>query len=236
MKAVLIGYGEVGKGLHEVLAPYHKIDIQDPPAGYGVKGKYEIMLVAIPYSDQFVCQIKAYQLKYKPVCTIIFSTVPIGTSTVLGAVHSPIEGNHPDLANSIRAHTRWIGGRSSRATSFLLEAMLKLKVVNSPEFTEFMKLRSLALYAVNIEFSRYTKGISDGMCLDYSHIHSYDRDYNDLNQTIKKPQFSRYILYPPKGRIGGHCVLPGVKMLQEQFPDIFLETVLERNNKSEGVK
>ena len=230
MKAVLVGYGEVGKGLYEVFRPFHKIEIQDPPAGYGVKGKFEVMLIALPYSKIFVELVKKYQERYKPEVTIIFSTVPIGTCRLLGAVHSPVEGIHPKLAESIKIHTRWIGGRNSKATVFLLEAMLKLKLADQPEYTEFLKLRSLAVYALNIEFARYSKGVADGLGMDYFLVNSYDRDYNDLNMATGNSQYSRYVLYPPKDKIGGHCILKGVALLGEQHPSSLLDEILRRNH------
>ena len=111
MKTVLVGYGEVGKSLYEVFSEAHEIKITDPLLGKDADGTYEVMLVAIPYTNEFFEEIIGYKRAYKPNCTIVFSSVAVGTCRQLGAVHSPVEGVHPNLANSIRNSPR-CGNRS----------------------------------------------------------------------------------------------------------------------------
>ncbi|MCF6276340.1 MAG: hypothetical protein L3J07_00670 [Candidatus Magasanikbacteria bacterium] len=225
MKIVLIGYGEIGSSLYEVFSNYAQIEICD--IDKKVEGKFDMMFVAIPYTENFVEIVKNYQLKHKPKSTIIFSTVAIGTSSQLGAVHSPVEGMHPTLADSIRRAIRWVGGESTDFIGLLEKAGIKFKQVKKPEHTEFLKLRSTSLYGVNIEYARYCKKVADEIEMDFEYVKDFDLDYNKLYRDLGKVNYQRYILNPPEGKIGGHCVVPNAKMLDSQFPDDFLKKIFK---------
>lgn len=227
---VLIGYGEIGKGVYEVFSPDNKIDIHDPALGKTVKPKdYDIMLVTIPYSDKFVEIIRQYQADYSPRVTIIFSTVAIGTTAKLpGAVHSPVEGKHPDLAESIRIMARYVGGVNEDNSTVLAEFFKDFPIVYTlpkPEWTEFLKLASTSLYGINIEFARYRKEVADDLDMPYYLVKQFDVDYNLLYTRMGLQQFQRYILDPPEGNTGGHCIVPNSKILDKQYPNLFLQEI-----------
>ena len=99
MKSLIIGAGEVGKGLHKVIGG--KIMDKEP-----VKGEFDIIHICFPYSKNFSLEVTKYQLMFKPKFTVIHSTVPIGTSKKLKAIHSPIRGVHPYLAKGIKTFVR----------------------------------------------------------------------------------------------------------------------------------
>src|SRR3972149_5816249 len=103
IKAILIGYGEIGRALHEVYGKKHDISVWDTRLAITKpQGEFEIMLIAIPYTPSFAETVNAYREEYKPSGIIIFSSVAIGTTNQIpGAVHSPVEGVHPRLARSI---------------------------------------------------------------------------------------------------------------------------------------
>lgn len=223
MKIVLVGYGEIGSSLYEVFSKYAQIEICD--INREVEGEFDMMFVAIPYTENFVDIVKNYQQKHKPKSTIIFSTVAIGTSSKLGAVHSPVEGMHPTLADSIRRAIRWVGGESTDFINLLKEVRINFKQVEKPEHTEFLKLRSTSLYGVNIEYARYCKKVADELEMDFQYVKDFDLDYNKLYKDLGRENYQRYILTPPEGKIGGHCVVPNAKLLDEQFPDDFLKRI-----------
>jgi len=230
MKAILCGYGEIGKAVFKVFSKYHKIQIHDPYQSLEVsKGtKADILLVAIPYSSAFVNIVSKYQKYFKIKTTIVFSTTAIGTCRQLNAVHSPVEGKHPNLAKSIKIHKRWIGGTNINALDFFSKAGFKSKnteILRKSEWTEFLKLRSTSLYGVNIEFARYSKEVADNLKMPFENIQQFDKDYNKLYQELKMPQYSRYILTPPKGKIGGHCVTSNSKILNKQYPNNLLKEI-----------
>ena len=106
MRTLVIGAGEVGKSLAKVLKEFHETFVRDlkPVLVDNVK----IMNICFPYSDKFEQAVKKYQAEYNPKLTIIHSTVPVGTSRRLNAVHSPIHGKHPSLARGIKTFIKYI--------------------------------------------------------------------------------------------------------------------------------
>lgn len=230
MKCILVGYGEIGKAVTEVFGVSF---IHDPEKGFNCEGKYDILLVAIPYSDSFIDTVNAYRERYKVKSTIIFSTVAIGTTRKIpGAVHSPVEGKHPNLAESIRKMTRWVGGFGKLVDEFFTGAGFKPKYV-TPETTEFLKLQSTSNYGLMIEYARYVKSVCDQLGINYAHIKDFNLDYNILYKKLGLPKYQRYILDPPQGNLGGHCVVPNARMLDEQFPSMFLQEIY-RDKEGDG--
>jgi len=67
--------------------------------------------------------------------------------------------------------------------------------------------------------------VCDELDLDFQAVKSWDRQYNDLYADLGMEQFSRYILDPPQGEIGGHCVVPNAVILNKQFPSPLVEEV-----------
>lgn len=233
MRSILIGCGEVGGGIRDALGD-NLDEIFDPATLDYQKmpeGKFDIMIVAFGYNDRFIDNVKAYQKQFKPKATIIFSTVPIGTSRKLGAYHSPVEGRHPKLGESIKTMDRWVGGYGDNSeaefivTTFLAGAGFNLKIVGKPEATEFLKMQSTSKYGVNIEFARYAKAVCDDLGIDFNLVKEFDTEYNRLYDALGMPQFKRYILDAPEGPIGGHCVVPNAILLDKQYPSNLLKEI-----------
>src|SRR3972149_3514732 len=84
MMDLILGYGEVGKALGEVLGERREILIHDPKKGHIVKreGEEEIdwLHVTFPYSKSFKDDVCAYWLDFRPKHIVIHSTVPVGTT------------------------------------------------------------------------------------------------------------------------------------------------------------
>ena len=140
-------------------------------------------------------------------------------------MHSPVEGKHPHLADSIEKGIRWIGGYPKKFVKILEKNNIRMRVVGKPEYTEWLKLRSTTLYGLNIEYARYSKKVSNELDMPFDFIKEFDQDYNELYEKLDMPQFKRYILSPPRGKIGGHCVVPNAHILDSQYPDILVKRV-----------
>lgn len=229
MNALLIGYGEIGKGIYEVYSQFHQIDIIDPAyETERVLDTYDVMLVTIPYSDKFVEIVNDYQKEFNPRAKIIFSTLPVGTTAKFKyTVHVPIEGKHPALMESIDKWQIFMGGFNKTAYKFFVQSGKMPYILDKPEHTEFLKLQSTTNYGLMIEFARYCNEICKSINMDYSEINQYNACYNALYEQMNMPQFSRYILTPPEGSKGGHCVTNNAKILREQFPNVLIDVVAE---------
>lgn len=194
-------------------------------------GRFDVLLVCIPYSDKFVEIVREEQKLYGVKATIIFSTVAIGTTRQIeSAVHSFVEGRHPDLAKSILSMPRWIGGEggeSDLARRFFEAVNFYVRCLPRPEWTEWLKLRSTSKYGVNIEWTRYEDKVCSELGMPYEWVRLFDRDYNDLYKSLGLDCFQRYLLEPPRGKISGHCVRPNAEILNKQYPSFFLKAIIE---------
>lgn len=223
MKTILIGYGQIGKAIKKVIP---EIAVYDHNFKRDVKGTFDILLVAFQYRDNFVSEVKRYQKKYQVRSTIIFSTVPIGTTRKCKAVHSPVEGKYPLLAKSLKILPRWVGGKNKLAINFLKKHFKRIKLVAKPEFTEFLKLQSAAKYALNIEFTRYLNNVCDKLGMSFKNVYDFDKDYNELYLKLRMPQFQRYLLTPPKGKLSrNYPLIENTKMLNRKYPSVYLKNI-----------
>src|SRR3972149_73322 len=106
MTHLILGHrGEVGSALLKLFVSSAKekvmgVDFKSPETLSNIKESFDVVHVCIPYGNDFISEVKRYSGKAK--LTIIHSTVPIGTSRSLGAVHSPIRGVHPNLFTSLQ--------------------------------------------------------------------------------------------------------------------------------------
>ena len=228
MRAILIGYGEIGKGVKGFYENYHDIDVIDlnhEQPSYDLE--YDIMLVAIPFVERFVEIIKEYQELFKTKATIIFSTVAIGTtSQIENAVHAPIEGKHPQLEDSIALWTPMIGGYNETVEKFFNAIDKSRTYVPNPEITEAMKMLSTSYYGHMLEFFRYANKVLEGVGGHKRHFNKYTKNYNSLYKEMNMENFTRPIFHSvPDGNIGGHCVVSNSKILDEQYPSIFLKEI-----------
>ena len=230
MKSLIIGMGEVGKGLFEVLKKEHEVFMKDmePLELDGV----EVLDICIPYSDKFITIVNQYVEKYKPKLTINHSTVPVGTTRKITgkAVHSPIRGKHPKMAEGIMIYQKYIGyndEETRRLAEKYLGAVVSVRSVEKSETSELAKLLSLGRYGVNIAFAQEQKAMCDKWGLDYEDVvFEYEKSYNNGLDKVGIPDLKRPLLDPPEGRIGGHCVRENSIVLNEQYPSNFLKEVI----------
>ena len=135
MTDIIIGFGEVGKALVQVLGERTDIAIHDPQKGYEAKRErtlydentpypasvpieYDWMHIAYPWHKEFVTTTLFYWLEFLPKHVVIHSTVPVGTmsQTVSGLeqpdarasiTYSPVRGIHPNIARYLREFPKW---------------------------------------------------------------------------------------------------------------------------------
>jgi len=239
LKSIVVGLGETGYPLWQVLDQGYDghvipFDLKSPLYPEQYAGDYSILNICIPYSEKFVEISQNYQKRFKPQFTVIHSTVPIGTTRKIGnAVHSPILGKHGRMLEDLRTYPKWIGGeRAEEVALYFNGAKMRTNVVKTPEETEALKLMCLAKYGMSIAFSVYQKQVCDKLGIPYEDVHLWDTFYNEnVMPSLKRP-----LIEPPHdGLIGGHCVVAGSRILNEQFPNVMLFEVL-RHDKNRTTK
>jgi hypothetical protein len=238
---LVIGRGEIGQGVIELLNRKNvNISTYDIHGGLSkaVPKELGVMHICFPYSDEFVKQVREYIVKYNPKHVIVWSTVAIGTCRQIrhNVVHSPVEGCHPMLSYSLRVGVRWLGSTSKRELKFFDRMFqddfdLETYVVYNSDYTEALKLLSTSIYGVNLVLADYVDTVSQEIGMDYDLSKLWNANYNQLYEKLGMTQFKKYVLDPPKGAIGGHCILPNAAILNEQYPEDLLDILLEMRPK-----
>lgn len=229
-KMLVIGAGEIGWALSEVLCESHDVEVYDTNGTSTVNShSYDVMNVCYPYSETFVDEAIAYKRIYRPDHTIIHSTVPVGTSRMCGAIHSPVMGMHPNLAASLLTFTKFIGGDgASEVAGYFRQAGMRVYLFDEPETTELMKLLSTLFYSTCIEFTKEVKAQCDGAGVPFSAWTLWTQAYNDGYKRLGREEFARPQLVPIMKKLGGHCLLPNCGLIDD---DNDFAKLVERRNR-----
>lgn len=231
--SLIIGMGEIGKGLYKLLRDSYEVygidkDIKELP------DQCYILNVCIPYSNNFVAIVQEYIKQFSPACTIIYSSVPVGTTQKIKGsivVHSPVMARHPNIYDGLETYTKFIGYDSEDGRIIAgnyLDAVCKTCGIKGSKTTELMKILSLCRYGIYLSAADEMDKICRSFDCDYDTVVKlWENAYNEgIART--DPDKRRPIYDPPKGKIGGHCVLPIMRMFNEQFPTKIISEVLQK--------
>lgn len=226
---LVIGLGEIGKPLMELIhTQYNVLGVDIDPVEFA--GKCEIMHICYPYEiTDFINQTVTYIKKYKPNMTVINSTVAPGTTRTIyqvtksPIVHSPVRGKHVKMKQELLHYSKFIGGIEEEFSRIVAEHFkilgMKTKILSSPEATELAKLTETTYFGTLIAWAQEVERYCDYLSLNYDEIVSY------FDEIAYLPS----VKYFP-GVIGGHCVMPNIKILKTVFNSNFLEAI-ETSNK-----
>lgn len=217
MKTLIIGFGEVGQALHKVLAPYYEIHTVDQEEKVAADLQGSIMHICFPYSEDFVAHVKKYQELYKPKHTVIHSTVPVGTSRQCSAVHSPIRGIHPNLAEGIKTFVKFLGGADAQyVADYFRRAGLRVHLCEASETTELGKLLDTEYYRTCIKFTQQAYELCKEKGANFAEAYTiFNQTYNEGYTKLDRPEFVRPVLQPIMTPIGGHCLEPNHELLKQ---------------------
>jgi len=201
MKSLIIGAGEVGTALRKIIGGA----IRDKEY---LAGHFDIIHICFPYSDKFIDAVKSYQQEYTPKHTVIHSTVPVGTSRQLGAIHSPIRGKHPNLEEGIRVLVKFVGGEDVDDVADWFRGFgLRVYICRKPETTELLKLLSTYYYKRCIEFCKEAEKLCERFDVPFAEAYTIaNQTYNEGYEKLGMKEYIRPILQPLQKEIGGHCI------------------------------
>ncbi|MFZ2152245.1 MAG: hypothetical protein WAV09_04015 [Minisyncoccia bacterium] len=226
MKTLIVGMGEVGAALFNVLKDYNP-HVIDPKLGEHVgpnaleASNIEIMHITFPFSDKFVEYVKEYQEKYKPKYTVVHATVKPGTCEQLGAVHSPTIGIHPFLESGMRTFTKFLGGKdASEVANYFRRVGLKVYLFDSAKTTELMKLLDTTYYALCVEYTKNIKRLCNEHNIPFEAWSVYNAEYNRGYTQLGYPEYVRPNLVPIMTPQGGHCTIPNCDLLGGEFSEL----------------
>lgn len=214
-RTLIIGNGEIGKSLFEVLSNVFECSIRGKD---NTKEHFDIIHICFPYDDTFISEVKRYQKLYSPTYTVIHSTVPVGTSRKCEAIHSPVRGIHPYLARSLKTFVKFVGGeKADEVADYFRRAGMRVYMARKPETTELLKLLSTETYREHIKWAQKIEGVCQKYDVPFSEVYTLaTQTYNDGYRKLGYPEYHRPILQPLQKKIDGHCVEPNHKII-EQF-------------------
>ncbi|MGH2359568.1 MAG: hypothetical protein ACRDGM_03375, partial [bacterium] len=144
---VVVGLGEVGKPVLELVSRHHKaVGVDVSPLAERVEG-VDVMHVCYPFAiEDFVSETARYVELFRPSLTIVNSTVAVGTTravaerTGAAVVHSPVRGKHARMREELLSYTKFVGAidpvSGERAAKHFQSVGMKTRILSSPEATE----------------------------------------------------------------------------------------------------
>lgn len=238
-KVVVVGLGEVGKPLFQLISKHRPcvgVDISPPT---GRIEQVDFLHICYPFEiKDFIGETTRYIGLFKPAVTIVNSTVGVGTTraiaerTGVAVVHSPVRGKHVRMLEELSKYTKFIGAidpvAGQRAADHFASVGLKTKVLSSPEATELAKLTETTYFGLMIAWAQEVERYCDRSGADYEEIISF---YDEI-------KFFPPVKYFP-GVIGGHCVMPNIEILSKFDNSTILRAIKASNREKierEGLK
>lgn len=230
-KVVVVGLGEIGKPLFELISKHHDavgVDISPPVERIG---QVDFLHVCYPFEiKDFVGETTRYIELFKPALTIINSTVGVGTTRAVAertgavVVHSPVRGKHVRMLKELRSYTKFVGAtdpaNGREAAKHFESVGMNTKVLSSPEATELAKLTETTYFGLMIAWAQEVERYCDQSGADYDEIVSF---YDEI-------KFFPPVKYFP-GVIGGHCVMPNIEILSKFDHSAILKAIRDSNKK-----
>jgi len=224
---LIIGAGQIGSSLLRVLRPYYDVHIKDKEK-LNVSN-VQIMHICFPYFNGFIKAVTDYQKEYNPDYTIIHSTVPIGTSRLCNAIHSPVRGIHPNLEKGIKTFVKFLGGKqANEVADYFRRAGIKVYITDKQETTELMKIWSTTWYAEDIEKTKQIKKDCNKHRIPFEMWTLWTNTYNVGYNKLGYPEYNRPNLIPIMKKQGGHCTLSNAEFLENDFTKIIKKLNYEK--------
>jgi len=228
-KVVVVGMGEVGKPLFEIVSRhYEAVGVDITPVGR--IEDVDVLHVCFPFGiEDFVGEAVRYIEYFQPALTILNSTVAVGTTrriaerTGAAVVNSPVRGKHVRMVQELISYTKFVGALDLATGMLAAEHFesigMKTKILSSPEATELAKLTETTYFGVLIAWAQEVERLCDKTGQHFSEIGSFWEEIKYLPPV----QF-----FP--GIIGGHCVMPNIRILRELGPAVLIEAIEASNN------
>jgi UDP-N-acetyl-D-mannosaminuronate dehydrogenase len=210
---VVIGLGEIGKPLLEIISrTHHAIGVDlDPPAASA--GEVDVMHICFPFQiSDFIGETIRYIKIFNPKLIVINSTVAIGTTREIAnrsgcaIVNSPVRGKHVRMVSDMMKYVKFVGAMDPAdgiAAARHFESIgLATKILSSPETTELAKLTETSYFGLMIAWAQQVERYCDRAGASYEEVISF---YEEIS-------FFPPVKYFP-GVIGGHCVMPNIELL-----------------------
>jgi UDP-N-acetyl-D-mannosaminuronate dehydrogenase len=200
------------------------VDINQPAS----VTRCDVLHVCFPFQENFCREVVKYIDQYRPDLTIINSTVAPGTTRSIAVqsqtavVHSPVRGKHARMQEEMLHYVKFVGALDAqsgqRAVEHFESVGMKTRLLSSPEASELAKLTETTYFGLIIAWAQEVERYCSEMQVDYDEVVSI---YEEI-------QFFPPVKYFP-GVIGGHCVMPNIKILKRSFGSAMLDAIEQSN-------
>ena len=229
-KIVVVGLGEVGKPLFELVCEHYDTVGVDIEPNRDVKGVY-VMHICYPFQiADFVGESLRYIELYEPKLTIINSTVTVGTTRTIArdsgaaVAYSPVRGKHACMLEDMRRYVKFVGApeeaAAKAAASHFRCCGLSTRILASPETAELAKLTETSYFGLLIAWAQDVERACDQLGVSYDEVTSF---YEEV-------KFFSPVKYFP-GVICGHCVMPNIELLRQALDSQLLDAIRTSNKK-----
>jgi UDP-N-acetyl-D-mannosaminuronate dehydrogenase len=230
-QVVVVGLGEVGKPLFELLFDTYNVVGVDISPPVGRLGNVDVMHICYPFQiKDFVGETARYVDYFKPTLTVINSTVAVGTTRKIAEhagtnmVYSPVRGKHARMLADMRSYTKVVGALDPeaglQAAKHFENAGLKTRILSSPEAAELGKLTETTYFGLMIAWAQEIERYCD----------QFGANYDEVTSLYEEIKFFPAIKYFP-GVIGGHCVMPNIEILSKLVDSKILKAIQFSNQK-----
>jgi acetyltransferase-like isoleucine patch superfamily enzyme len=226
MKTLIIGMGEIGSGLHEVLKKHYEVltyDAKDGPVKTW-PDDIDILHICYPHCENFVAVTQDYIDTVDPIYAVIHSSCLVGQTRQLHGTHifhSPVMAKHPDIAAQLLIYTKFLSSNNDlehrTVGAYFAKAGVKTLAVENTETTELGKLLELVRYCTYLSLAKEQQRICQSFGLDYFEVVTpYERERNTGIVKSGHPELQQPVLYPFTDYIGGHCTIEDTALLLGQ--------------------
>jgi len=224
---IIVGVGEIGMPLYELMNGVFKtlpISQSRFKGNSEIEAECDFLHICLPGELKNFEQLVAdYYNKYKPRFIFIHSTVFPGTTKTINfligkdvAIHCPVHGKHQNnqMKKDMLRYPKYLGVPEKMSDNdveaaknhFSRMGFASVIVFKKTATTEWAKLLSTTIFGLQIAFAQEVERICDEQGLDYGEVTHFFPIQRDVR---KAPIFP--------GFIGGHCVMPNVKILKQIY-------------------
>ena len=239
MKDIIVGMGEVGSTLYQLLKKrgfrVHGVDIDQNKSKELPTDEIYFLHICFPNNVDFIEHVHHYIKLNDPKVVVIHSTVQPGTTQAIQKnykipiICAPTRGVHKRFLSDMERYTKFYGYDKKYDFDDLDTAIKKrfqkIRKMTNAITCELAKIvTDTTYYGWMIAYAYSSKMISDKHQVDYDEMWLFAEEPHEF--LGNRPKFYT----DPKG-IGGHCVLPNLELFGDSdYEKLIIETIKQINS------
>lgn len=234
--SICMGTGEIGKPLYELInGSFLTLPIDPEHFPENELTICDYLHICIPGNlDNFKEIVLSAALCTNAIFVIIHSTVIPGTTDDIQSslhntvvIHAPVHGKHHNnqMKKDMLRYPKYLGlpekitkkQKDDIINYFKIVGFADIRPVDGSRSTEWLKVLSTTYFGLQIAWAQEVERICDKFNLDYKNV----TDFFSIQEDIKPPHYS--------GQIGGHCVLPNIKIINSIYDSLACRFINDSN-------